>query len=143
MTKAEIFRIREERRALRLNRFYRNDYVSRRMIAAALSFTCGYLLVVLMWGLYYAEYLMTKRTVAQLANLGVKLVILWACLLSCLLVLVWFVFRSRYRKARGKIKEYQSVLKQLDYLYEKADDRVRRESEEEKNDNASGFEGAR
>ena len=130
MTKAEIFRVKEERKALKLNRFYRGDYISYEMIRSALCFIFGYLLFVLMWVLYYAEPLMVQMAVRA----GVALL----CLLTCFLVASYFVFRRKYRKARAKVKEYQALLKQINRLYEQDTAKVWKESEEFKHDDPSG-----
>ncbi|MCI8464471.1 MAG: hypothetical protein HFI63_01240 [Lachnospiraceae bacterium] len=138
MTKAEIFRVKEERKALKLNRFYRSDYISYEMIRSALCFVFGYALFVLMWVLYYAEPLMTTKQVSELAQMAVRAGIGLLCLLTCFLVASYFVFRRKYRKARAKVKEYQALLKQINHLYEQGTVKVWKESEEYRNDNPSG-----
>ena len=56
--------------------------------------------------------------------------ILLACLLACFLVISYFVYRAKYKRAREKIKSYQGLLKQIDRLYEKESVKVKKESEE-------------
>ncbi len=132
MTKAEIFRVKEERRALKLNRFYRNDYISYEMIRSAICFIFGYALFVLMWILYYAEPLMTTKQVGELVQMAIRAGVALLCLLACFLVAAYFVFRSKYRKARAKVKEYQAILKQINRLYEQGTAKVWKGSEEYK-----------
>ncbi len=139
MTKAEIFRVKEERKALKLNRFYKGDYISYEMIRAGISFTFAYFLVVIMWVLYYAEPLMTQKEIPELLDMGARALIVLACLLACFLVAAFFVFRRKYKKAREKVKGYQTVLKQINRLYEWETVKVWRESEEFKDDDAAGF----
>ena len=138
MTKAEIFRVKEERKALKLNRFYRGDYISYEMIRSALCFIFGYVLFVLMWVLYYAEPLMTTKQIEELAQMAVRAGVALLCLLACFLVASYFVFRKKYRKARAKVKDYQALLKRINYLYEQESVKVWKESEEFKYDNPSG-----
>ena len=69
MTKAEIFRVKEERNALRRNRFYKGDYIAYEMIRSAIAFIFAFALLFVMWVLYYAEPLMTQRSVEELAGL--------------------------------------------------------------------------
>jgi cbb3-type cytochrome oxidase subunit 3 len=130
MTKAEIFRVKEERRALKLNRFYRSDYISYEMIRSALCFIFGYVLVVVMWVLYYAEPLMTTKQIEELVQMAVQAGVVLLCLLACFLVVSYFVFRRKYRKARAKVKDYQALLKQINHLYEQEAAKVWKESEE-------------
>lgn len=132
MTKAEIFRVKEERKALRLNRFYRSDYISYEMIRAAIGFIFGYLLLAVMWVLYYAEPLMTQKSIDELISIAVQAGITLLCLLVCFLVAAYFVFRKKYLKAREKVKDYQAVLKRINSLYEQETVKVWRESEEYK-----------
>lgn len=113
------------------------------MIYSAISFTAAYFLLVIMWILYNAEPLMTQKSISELADMGIKALIVLACLLACFLVAAFFVFRRSYRKAREKVKRYQAVLKQISRLYEKETVRVWRESEELRDDNAAGFKGTR
>ena len=130
MTKAEIFRVREERKALRLNRFYRSDYISYEMIRAAICFVLAYVLFAVMWVLYYAEPLMTQKGIEELVVIAVQAGITLVCLLVCFLVAAYFVFRRKYVKAREKVKDYQAVLKKINNLYEQETVKVWRESEE-------------
>lgn len=132
MTKAEIFRVKEERKALRLNRFYRSDYISYEMIRSAIGFLFGYLLLTVMWVLYYAEPLMTQKSIDELISIAVQAGITLLCLLVCFLVAAYFVFRKKYLKAREKVKDYQAVLKRINSLYEQETVKVWRESEEYK-----------
>ena len=138
MTKAEIFRVKEERRALKLNRFYRSDFISYEMIRSALCFIFGYVLFLLMWVLYYAEPLMTTKQIEELVQMAVRAGVALLCLLTCFLVASYFVFRRKYRKARAKVKEYQALLKQINRLYEQDTAKVWKESEEFKHDDPSG-----
>lgn len=138
MTKAEIFRVKEERKALKLNRFYRSDYISYEMIRSALCFIFGYMLFVLMWVLYYAEPLMTTKQIEELVQMAVRAGVALLCLLTCFLVVSFFVFRNKYRKARAKVKDYQALLKQINHLYEQDAAKVK-DSEEYKHDDPSGF----
>ena len=138
MTKAEIFRVKEERKALKLNRFYRNDYISYEMIRAAICFIFGYGLLVLMWVLYNAESLMTTKQVSELAQMAVRAGITLACLLACFLVAAYFIFRRKYQKAREQVKSYQAILKKINHLYEQETVKVWRESEEYEDDDPSG-----
>lgn len=138
MTKAEIFRGKEERRALRLNHFSRGDYISYEMIRSAIAFIFAYVVLVVMWVLYYAEPLMTQKSIEELAVMAVRAGIGLLCLLVCFLVAAYFVFRRKYLKAVDKVKKYQTVLKRINRLYEQETAKVWRESEEYENDDASG-----
>ena len=86
MTKAEIFRVKEERNALRMNRFYKGDYIAYEMIRSAIAFISAFALLFVMWVLYYAEPLMTQRSVEELAGLMARAGISLLCLLVCFLV---------------------------------------------------------
>ncbi len=130
MAKAEIMREKEWDRALKLGRFYRRDYISYKMIRSAFSFVFAYLLVFVMWALYHAEEFMTQKQITELADMGIRALILLACLLACFLVISYFVYRAKYKRAREKIKSYQGLLKQIDRLYEKESVKVKKESEE-------------
>ncbi|QNM06888.1 hypothetical protein [Qiania dongpingensis] len=130
MTKAEIFRVKEERNALRLNHFYKGDYISYEMIRSGILFIFAYLLLTVMWVLYFAEPLMTQTRIEDLAMMAVQAGIALVCLLACFLVAAYFVFKSKYQKARAKVKDYQAILKQISRLYEQETVKVWRESEE-------------
>lgn len=130
MTKAEIFRVKEERKALRLNRYYKSDYISYEMIRAAIVFTFAYVLLAVMWFLYYAEPLMTQKSIEELAGIAVQAGIILLCLLACFLVAAYFIFRRKYLKARDKVKAYQAILKQINSQYEQETVNVWRASEE-------------
>ena len=82
---------------------------------------------------------MTQKEIPELWDMGVRALIVLACLLTCFLVAAFFVFRRKYKKAREKVKSYQAVLKQINRLYEQETVKVWRESEEFRDDDTAGF----
>ena len=81
---------------------------------------------------------MTTKQIEELAQMAVRAGVALLCLLACFLVASYFVFRKKYRKARAKVKDYQALLKRINYLYEQESVKVWKESEEFKYDNPSG-----
>ncbi len=130
MARAEILREKEWEKSLKLGRFHRKDYISYKMIQSAFSFIFAYVLIFIMWVLYHAEELMTQKKIEELAQMGLGALMLLVCLLTCFLVISYFVYRAKYKKAREKIKDYQAVLKQISRLYEQESVKVKKESEE-------------
>ena len=70
MAKAASFEAGEGKQALSMNRFFRGDYISLRLIGAWISFTAAFCLCVGLWAFYRMEYLMSNINRLDLPAMG-------------------------------------------------------------------------
>lgn len=119
MTRASIYEKKEERGALRTNRFFKGDYISYGMVKAAIGVTIMAFLVVIVWAILNAGTLMTIQNLEPLIRLG-KLAIFWYVIaLLVAIIIAFFVNLMRYADMQDSIKEYVSYLNKIKKIQDK------------------------
>lgn len=118
MTRAAVFEQKEERRALHISHFFKNDYVLYGMLKSAISLTVAFGLGACMWVIYHAEELMTEKTVEDLFVLGKQVLVWYAAALIVFLLISLVVYSIRYYNAQKRLKGYRSSLRKLMKAYQ-------------------------
>ena len=118
MAKAASFEAGEGKQALSMNRFFRGDYISLRLIGAWISFTAAFCLCVGLWAFYRMEYLMSNINRLDLPAMGRGLAVLYLSLLGIFLVIHYAVYYNRYQQNRRRLAAYNHILKQLSHIYQ-------------------------
>jgi len=122
MTRLSIFEESAEgKSALKINKFYKNDYVRWELIKTVVSVTVGFLLILVLVGLYFSEYLIAHAISLDYVGIGMKI-------LGCYLVLVVIYisaaligYNYRYREERKNLVRYYKSLKRLLAVYQGED----------------------
>ena len=106
MTSIAMFEKREGKAIFPANRYFKNDYISSRMLRSFFSYSFCYLLCLLIWVLYSMERILNTINLEEAAGLAVYLLI------------TFLVYRMRYEYARRGMKVYVAKLKRLEKRYE-------------------------
>ena len=106
MTSIAMFEKREGKAIFPANRYFKNDYISSRMLRSFFSYSFCYLLCLLIWVLYSMERILNTINLEEAAGLAVYLLI------------TFLVYRKRYEYARRGMKVYVAKLKRLEKRYE-------------------------
>lgn len=132
MTRLTMFEeSREGKRAMRVSRFYKNDYVTWELIKTILSVTVGYVLVLAMAVLYHLEFLLAHAVTLDYKNIGIKI------LGGYLVLLVVYVsggligYSYKYGEERKNLVRYYKSLKRLLALGQGEDIQEDNEEQEE------------
>ena len=119
MTRMTIFEESEEgKRALRISKFYKNDYVRWELIKTILSVTVGYLLILVLAGMYYSEYLIANAVTLDYKGIGMKLLGIYLVLLVIYISVALLWYSYRYSQERKNLMRYYKSLKRLLGLYQ-------------------------
>lgn len=117
MTHIALYQKKEEHKSLKVNKFFRADYICLYFLKAFIFFTLVYGLVIGMWAIYNLETFMVQTDIAYFINIA-RYVIMWYLVaLIPFLTVVYLTYWIRYSKSRKKIKEYQKNLKLLKKWY--------------------------
>ena len=124
MTKAAEFEEREGRDAFKANDYFRGDYVSFHMVKAAISGSCGFIVMIGLWMLYRLEELL-----AGLHTLDVQVfitgIVKWYLLFIIVFELIVFIaYNTKYTRMKHLMKDYHAQLKAIGQLYEKEEKRL-------------------
>ncbi len=119
MTRMTIFEESEEgKKALRMSKFYKNDYVRWELMKTILSVTMGYLLILVLSGMYYSEYLIANAVTLDYRGIGMRILGIYLVILIVYVsaALIWYSYR--YSRERKNLMRYYKSLKRLLGLYQ-------------------------
>jgi len=118
MNEIAMFEKRGGENIFPVNRYFRGDYISSRMLRSFFSYTVCYILGVLIWGLYNMEQILNALNLDEVIVFGKKAALFYAAGLAVYLAVTFWVYRKRYEYARRGMKVYLAKLKRLEKRYE-------------------------
>lgn len=118
MNEIAMFEKRGGKNIFPVNRYFRGDYISSRIIRSFFSYTLCYLLGVLLWVLYHMEQLLNALNLDELIVTGEEAALFYVTGLAVYLAVTYLVYRRRYEYARRGMKVYLAKLKRLEKRYE-------------------------
>ena len=119
MTKLAIYESNDGKEAIKINGYYRSDYIGRNMLKTALKVTVSYIAIFAVWATYNFDPLMTEIYSGNLLPLGKKVLLGYISLLVLFEVSTYIEYSIRYYKGSNSIREYDKELKKMEYLYNK------------------------
>lgn len=118
MTKLAIYEEGKGKEDIKMAKYYKTDYVRLQVLKTAVSVTVGYLLVLLLVGMYKADYIISKIVTLNFIKLGQQIlgfyIIIMAIYITC--TILWY--NVKYRKSRKNLSKYNKLLKKLVKFYE-------------------------
>lgn len=118
MNEIAAFEKRGEKDIFPVNRYFRGDYISSRMLRSFFSYTVCYILFALLWGLCNMERLLNALDLDEMLRLGGRAGFFYVAGLVVYLAITFWVYRRRYEYARRGMKVYVAKLKRLEKRYE-------------------------
>ena len=104
MTSIAMFEKREGKAIFPANRYFKNDYISSRMLRSFFSYSFCYLLCLLIWVLYSMERILNTINLEEAAGLARTALLLYGAGLAVYLLITFLVYRKRYEYARRGMK---------------------------------------
>lgn len=118
MTNLAMFEKNEGNRIFPINRYFKSDYISSKLLRSFFSYTLSFLLGLALWVLCYIERWLNVIRLESLIEVGLKVGGVYAAGLVVYLIISLFVYARRYDYASRGIKVYLAKLKRLDKRYE-------------------------
>ncbi len=110
MTKLSIYEDREGHNKKIVSRYFREDYVSYHLMISFISITVGYLLLLVLYGLYFGEEMLQDVQDFDFITLGIRCLQFMELLPLLFLAVSYIVYTNRYEKSKKKLKSYHSGL---------------------------------
>lgn len=117
MTKLALFEESEGKQELKLDRYYRIDYIRYQILKSIVSVTIGYLLILILILLYQSEHILNKITVIDYRTVGIYTLMIYLFLVVFYSFITGIVSYFQYGRARKKVKRYKKYLKALRLFY--------------------------
>lgn len=117
MTKLASYEANEGRRASKVSRYFRGDYVSVHLLKGWISITVVYVLLVALTVLYDFESFMENLYKMDYMAFAREIIMWYVIFAVVYLVAVYVAYTYRYMKARKSLKRYSQNLKKLGSMY--------------------------
>ena len=110
MTKLAIYEQNRGKEDIAMAKFYKSDYVRYNLLKTCVAVTTGYLLVLLMIGVYEAVAMDWKA-------IGIKALAVYILIMTAYIIGSIIGFNVKYEKSRGRLARYYKRLRYLDKQY--------------------------
>lgn len=119
MTKAAAYEKGPDRNNIKINSYYRTDYLGLQMIKAAVAYVIVFVILVVMWAMGRLEDLMLMISRAEyLKSMARTMGVLFVSGLAIYEILVYIYFSRQFHKAKNSVKGYYMELKNIQKTYE-------------------------
>lgn len=118
MTEIATFEKKEGKWIFPLQKYFKEDYVSRHVFSAFFGYSLCYVLCVMIWALYHIDSLLNASAIEDMVSLAWKVGILYFAGLVVYLGITAAVYKKRYEYGARGMKLYLSKLRRLDRRYD-------------------------
>ncbi|HIU77001.1 MAG TPA: hypothetical protein IAC62_14030 [Candidatus Pelethocola excrementipullorum] len=119
MTKLARYEKREEKRYLKIGKYYRSDYIGIALLKNFFASTIAYILILVLIFVYQIEALMQRLNDLNIQPMIFEAVAGYIIMLAIFSGITYTVASIRYAKAIKSVEAYDGALKKLEKLYEK------------------------
>lgn len=116
MTHIAAYEQQEELGDLKVNSYFRGDYISMELIKGAIYGTVGFAIIFVMYVLYDLEKFMVEFYKMDIVSFFKGVLSKYIIFIAIYVVISYFVAIYRYGKAKKNVNKYQDALKEL-YSY--------------------------
>ncbi|HCD45758.1 MAG TPA: hypothetical protein DEQ64_18930 [Lachnoclostridium sp.] len=118
MTSLAMFEKHEGKRIFPINRYFKSDYISSKLLRSFFSYTLSFVLCLVLWGLYDLERWMNTMELKGLTAAGFRIGIIYLIGLIIYMGISAAIYMKKYEYASRGTKVYLAKLKRLDKRYE-------------------------
>ncbi len=117
MTKASLYEKKEDKKKLKITRYFRHDYISLQLLWGWFFMTVSFLLCVGLWGACNMEYLLDNIHKMDLESLGRTFLMLYAAVIAVYGCILYGVCSYRYHMAKKSVGGYSHTLQKISDIY--------------------------
>lgn len=131
MTKLATYEGKDGKEDIALSKYYKTDYVRLNILKTVMSATFGYLLILIMIGVYKSEYLIENAINLDYKSLSTTILGYYLIILTVMVVGTLIGYSIKYNKSRKQLSQYFRMLKKLRMIYREEDAASANESSRE------------
>ena len=117
MTKLAAYEEGQGKKDIPQSKYYREDYISLKMINTAIVVTLAYILVLAMIVFVNVEKMMTQIANMDFIKLGKIVLTYYVIIMVVYMVISYIVYSIKFKKVRESLNEYNGNLKKLYAMY--------------------------
>jgi hypothetical protein len=118
MTKLALFEQRDGKEDIRMGKYYKTDYVRLQILKTIVSVTIGYLLILMLIGMYKAEYIISNLVTFNFIRIGQYILGFYIMLMTIFIAGSIIGYSLKYDKSRKNLSKYYKSLKKLSSFYQ-------------------------
>ena len=117
MTKLALYEQTEGKEDIKMGKYYKTDYVRLQVLKTVVGVTVGYALILLMIGMYRAEYIISKAVTLDYVRIGQTILGFYIMIMTVYVISAIFGYSLQYDKSRKHLSKYYNSLKKLSNIY--------------------------
>lgn len=118
MTKLARYEKGDGKEELRIARYYRSDYIGMALFRNFFLASIGYLVILLLIGSYFAEFLAKSLHSLPVNTIGMAVVAGYLFTIGIYSAITYTAHSVRYGRAKKGVAAYERRLQELEQLYE-------------------------
>ena len=118
MDRLALYEKQEGRKYLPVSKYYRSDYIGLALFRNFFLASIGYLVILLLVGAYFAEFLAEHLHTLNVTWIGMMIVGGYLVTISVYSVVTYTLHTIRYGRAQKGAAAYERRLRELEALYE-------------------------
>lgn len=117
MTKLAVYENKDGKEDIHLSKYYKTDYVRYQTLKSIISATVGYILILLLVGLYQMEFIIKNAVTLDYKTIGAYILGIYIMVITVYGLGSILIFSLRYDKSRKKLSKYYKLLRRLNKVY--------------------------
>ncbi len=117
MTKLVVYENKDGKADIHLSKYYKTDYVRYQTLKSIISATVGYLLILLLIGLYEMEFIIRNAVNLDYRTIGAYILGIYIMVITIYGLGSILIFSLKYDASRKKLAKYYKLLRRLNKIY--------------------------
>lgn len=118
MTKLALFEQKEGKEDITMSKYYKTDYVRLNVLKTVVNVTIGYVLILLMIGMYKSEYIISKAVTLDFIRIGQYILGFYIMIMTVYITCSIIGYSIKYDQSRKNLSKYYKTLKKLSNIYQ-------------------------
>ena len=118
MTKLALYEQMDGKEDIRMGKYYKTDYVRLQLLKTVVSVTVGYILILMLIGMYKAEYIISNLVTFDFVRIGQYILGFFIMIMAVFVTGSILGYSLKYDKSRKDLSKYYKSLKKLSSFYQ-------------------------
>lgn len=119
MTRMAAYEQKQGQKDFKISAYFRKDYASWNMIWTLIWVTIGYIILLVFFGIIFAEKIMEHLSLRGMIVIAGGIIIGYLLLMVCYGIISSQLYKRRHDQARERVKRYNRDLNLLNKMYKK------------------------
>jgi hypothetical protein len=118
MTKLALYEQMDGKEDIRMGKYYKTDYVRLQVLKTVVNVTVGYILILVLIGMYKAEYIISNLVTFDFVRIGQYILGFFIMIMAVFVTGSILGYSLKYDKSRKDLSKYYKSLKKLSSFYQ-------------------------